>query len=156
MIADAVAVGLAACALLAVRALREGPRAWVAWLERGVGDGAVVLGGLGVQGWGVPAARWLWVAALSGASLPGFAAPAWVGAALVLVVTDAAWWWQHRWLHGRGWALHAVHHEASAMDALDNQVEILDRSGQVLQSVSGSKQVVAAAILDWIERRLIG
>jgi sterol desaturase/sphingolipid hydroxylase (fatty acid hydroxylase superfamily) len=116
MIAGAVAVGLAACALLAVRALREGPRAWVAWLERGVGDGAVVLGGLGVQGWGVPAARWLWVAALSGASLPGFAAPAWVGAALVLVVTDAAWWWQHRWLHGRGWALHAVHHEASAMD----------------------------------------
>ncbi|MFM8174180.1 MAG: phosphopantothenoylcysteine decarboxylase [Pirellulaceae bacterium] len=49
-----------------------------------------------------------------------------------------------------------VSNEASAMDALDNQVEILDRSGQVLQSVSGSKQMVATAILDWIERRLIG
>jgi phosphopantothenoylcysteine synthetase/decarboxylase len=49
-----------------------------------------------------------------------------------------------------------VSNEASAMDALDNHVEILDRTGQVLQSVSGSKQLVAAAILNWIERQLIG
>jgi phosphopantothenoylcysteine decarboxylase/phosphopantothenate--cysteine ligase len=44
----------------------------------------------------------------------------------------------------------------SAMDADDNQVEVLDRTGAVVASLAGSKPTVAAGILDVIEKRLIG
>ena len=42
-----------------------------------------------------------------------------------------------------------------AMNSADNAVEILDRSGSVLASVQGSKQIVADAILEVIARELI-
>ena len=43
----------------------------------------------------------------------------------------------------------------SAMDATDNQVEVLDRSGAVVAALSGSKESVARGILRAIEERLI-
>lgn len=42
----------------------------------------------------------------------------------------------------------------SAMDALDNQVEVLDQTGQVIASLSGSKHEVARGILQVIGERL--
>lgn len=42
-----------------------------------------------------------------------------------------------------------------AMDALDNQVEILDPSGQVVAQLAGSKETVARGILDAIQQRLM-
>ncbi len=42
-----------------------------------------------------------------------------------------------------------------AMNALDNQVEILDRAGRVLRSLSGRKEDVAREIFAVIEERLI-
>jgi phosphopantothenoylcysteine decarboxylase/phosphopantothenate--cysteine ligase len=43
----------------------------------------------------------------------------------------------------------------AAMDALDNQVEVLDKSGSVVAAVGGTKEEVARAILLAIEERLI-
>lgn len=43
----------------------------------------------------------------------------------------------------------------AAMDALDNQVEILDRSGQVIAQLGGSKETVARGILATIGQRLV-
>ena len=42
-----------------------------------------------------------------------------------------------------------------AMDALDNQVEVLDRSGAVALALAGSKEQVARGILQAITERLI-
>jgi phosphopantothenoylcysteine decarboxylase/phosphopantothenate--cysteine ligase len=43
----------------------------------------------------------------------------------------------------------------AAMDAADNQVEVLDRSGAVVAAFAGSKQAVAQGILATIAERLI-
>jgi phosphopantothenoylcysteine decarboxylase / phosphopantothenate---cysteine ligase len=43
----------------------------------------------------------------------------------------------------------------AAMDAADNQVEIFDKSGSVVAAVAGSKDAVAARILQVIQQRLI-
>lgn len=43
----------------------------------------------------------------------------------------------------------------TAIDSLDNEVEILDRSGTVLASVVGTKEHVASRILELIQRQLI-
>ena len=43
----------------------------------------------------------------------------------------------------------------AAMDALDNQVEVLDRSGQVIASLAGSKEEVARGILRVIAEQLV-
>jgi phosphopantothenoylcysteine decarboxylase / phosphopantothenate---cysteine ligase len=43
----------------------------------------------------------------------------------------------------------------TAMDALDNQVEVLDRNGSVVASVGGTKEAVARAILRAIDERLV-
>ncbi|MFM2163271.1 MAG: hypothetical protein RLZZ383_2783 [Pseudomonadota bacterium] len=105
-----------ALALVALRARRDGWRAWVSWARGGPGDAVLVLGGLATQGLIVPAIRVAWATFL-GAHLGGaVAAGPWLGLFLVLVVTDGLWWLQHRWLHGHGWPLHAVHHEARRMD----------------------------------------
>lgn len=42
-----------------------------------------------------------------------------------------------------------------AMHSLENSVEIMDRAGQVLQSISGPKEAVATGIFGIIETRLI-
>jgi len=42
-----------------------------------------------------------------------------------------------------------------AIDAADNQVELLDSLGNVLASIDGSKRIVAARLLEEIDRRLI-
>ncbi len=42
-----------------------------------------------------------------------------------------------------------------AMDALDNQVEVLDREGAVVAALSGSKELVARGILQAIGERLM-
>jgi phosphopantothenoylcysteine decarboxylase/phosphopantothenate--cysteine ligase len=44
----------------------------------------------------------------------------------------------------------------SAIDANDNHVELLDRSGQVLAEIDGNKQFVAKRLLEEIDERLIG
>jgi phosphopantothenoylcysteine decarboxylase / phosphopantothenate---cysteine ligase len=43
----------------------------------------------------------------------------------------------------------------SAMDAADNEVEVLDKSGSVVRSIAGSKEEVARGILTVIEERLV-
>ena len=43
----------------------------------------------------------------------------------------------------------------AALDSADNDVEIIAPGGQVLQAISGSKQQVAAAILNLINQELI-
>jgi phosphopantothenoylcysteine decarboxylase / phosphopantothenate---cysteine ligase len=43
----------------------------------------------------------------------------------------------------------------AAMDAADNQVEVLDRTGAVVASLAGSKTLVARGILKTIQERLI-
>lgn len=43
----------------------------------------------------------------------------------------------------------------AAMDAVDNQVEVLDKSGAVVAAIGGSKDDVARAILKTIEERLM-
>jgi phosphopantothenoylcysteine decarboxylase / phosphopantothenate---cysteine ligase len=43
----------------------------------------------------------------------------------------------------------------AAMDAADNQVEVLDRTGSVVASLAGSKTLVARGILKAIQDRLI-
>ena len=43
----------------------------------------------------------------------------------------------------------------TAIDALDNQVEVYDQSGSVVASVGGTKEAVARAILRAIQTRLI-
>jgi phosphopantothenoylcysteine decarboxylase/phosphopantothenate--cysteine ligase len=43
----------------------------------------------------------------------------------------------------------------SAMNALDNEVEILDRQGQVISHLQGSKQLVARGILDAVNTQLL-
>ncbi len=42
-----------------------------------------------------------------------------------------------------------------AMNAADNQVEVMDRSGKILASLAGSKEEVARAILALVQERLI-
>lgn len=42
-----------------------------------------------------------------------------------------------------------------AMDALDNQIEVIDRAGNVLAAISGSKEDVARGLLSIIQDRLI-
>lgn len=42
-----------------------------------------------------------------------------------------------------------------AMNALDNQVEIINRRGEVLAAISGAKEAVATAILHVIDEQLI-
>jgi phosphopantothenoylcysteine decarboxylase/phosphopantothenate--cysteine ligase len=42
-----------------------------------------------------------------------------------------------------------------AMDAADNRVEVLDRSGEVVQSFAGTKEDVAAGILAVVQERLL-
>ena len=42
-----------------------------------------------------------------------------------------------------------------AMNALDNDIEILDRNGEILERIQGSKEKVARGILSVIESRLI-
>jgi phosphopantothenoylcysteine decarboxylase / phosphopantothenate---cysteine ligase len=42
-----------------------------------------------------------------------------------------------------------------AMDAADNQVEVLDRSGEVVRAIAGSKEDVATGILAVVQRKLI-
>lgn len=44
----------------------------------------------------------------------------------------------------------------AAMDALDNTVEVLDRSGTVLAQLAGAKESVARGIFAVIEQRLMG
>ena len=48
-----------------------------------------------------------------------------------------------------------VLNEPAAMDSLENEVEILDRQGNTVASVSGTKAVVAREIMDVIQRKLI-
>ncbi len=48
-----------------------------------------------------------------------------------------------------------VLNEPSAIDALDNRVEILDRAGQIVANLAGSKESVARGILKAIQERLI-
>jgi phosphopantothenoylcysteine decarboxylase/phosphopantothenate--cysteine ligase len=48
-----------------------------------------------------------------------------------------------------------VLNDPSAIDSADNQVEILDRSGQVVTRLDGTKEEVARGILSAIENRLI-
>jgi phosphopantothenoylcysteine decarboxylase/phosphopantothenate--cysteine ligase len=48
-----------------------------------------------------------------------------------------------------------VSNSVEAMNSLDNSVEILDPSGNVLRQIAGTKEAVAAAILAVIEQRLI-
>ena len=43
----------------------------------------------------------------------------------------------------------------AAMDSLDNQVEVLDETGQVIAALDGSKEEVARGILRVIDERLI-
>ena len=43
----------------------------------------------------------------------------------------------------------------TAMDALDNQVEVLDKTGAVVASIAGSKEVVASGILRVIQEQLL-
>jgi phosphopantothenoylcysteine decarboxylase/phosphopantothenate--cysteine ligase len=43
----------------------------------------------------------------------------------------------------------------AAMDAADNQVEIFDKSGEVVAAIAGSKEDVASGILQVIQQRLI-
>jgi phosphopantothenoylcysteine decarboxylase/phosphopantothenate--cysteine ligase len=43
----------------------------------------------------------------------------------------------------------------SAIDANDNHVEVLDRTGQVLAEIDGNKPFVAKRILEEIDDRLI-
>jgi phosphopantothenoylcysteine decarboxylase/phosphopantothenate--cysteine ligase len=43
----------------------------------------------------------------------------------------------------------------AAMDALDNQVEVLDKRGQVALAASGTKEAVAREILRLIQQQLI-
>jgi phosphopantothenoylcysteine decarboxylase/phosphopantothenate--cysteine ligase len=44
----------------------------------------------------------------------------------------------------------------AAMDAADNQVEVLEKSGTIVTSLAGTKESVARGILRAIEERLIG
>ena len=109
-------LGAFALGLLGLRAREDGWRAFGAWARGGWRDGVVVLGGLATQGLIVPMLRLVVAAGLASWLGGRVEAPAWCGALLVLGVTDAVWWWQHRWLHAAGWPLHAVHHEAEQMD----------------------------------------
>lgn len=43
----------------------------------------------------------------------------------------------------------------AAMDALENQVEVLDKSGAIAAAFAGTKEAVAAGILALIEQRLV-
>jgi phosphopantothenoylcysteine decarboxylase/phosphopantothenate--cysteine ligase len=43
----------------------------------------------------------------------------------------------------------------SAMDALDNQVEVLGKSGDVIAALAGAKEILARGILAVIQQRLI-
>ena len=49
-----------------------------------------------------------------------------------------------------------VSNEPSAIDSDENQVELLDASGRVVESISGSKQHVADRLLRQFELRLMG
>jgi phosphopantothenoylcysteine decarboxylase/phosphopantothenate--cysteine ligase len=49
-----------------------------------------------------------------------------------------------------------VLNDPSAIDAVDNQVEVIDKSGSVIASLIGSKEAVARGILRTICERLIG
>ena len=48
-----------------------------------------------------------------------------------------------------------VLNEPSAMDSLDNEVEVLDRLGNTVATMSGTKAQVARGIMDVIQSRLI-
>lgn len=48
-----------------------------------------------------------------------------------------------------------VSNGAEAMHSLDNSVEIIDRQGNVLKAIAGSKESVARGIFEVIEERLI-
>lgn len=86
-------------------------------LGRGLGEWALDLVNLGVQGTLVPlGGAWL-TAALWARVLPGGWLPlGWVGGFVLNVVgVDYLYYWNHRLLH-RWWPVHRVHHSAPAMD----------------------------------------
>jgi len=43
----------------------------------------------------------------------------------------------------------------SAIDSLDNDIEIIEPSGEILERIIGSKEIVAKGILKQIQERLI-
>lgn len=48
-----------------------------------------------------------------------------------------------------------VSNSVEAMDALDNQVEILNSAGAILKQISGTKAIVAADIMAVVQQRLV-
>jgi sterol desaturase/sphingolipid hydroxylase (fatty acid hydroxylase superfamily) len=68
--------------------------------------------------------------------------PLWLQACLILVVTDFAGYWTHRWMHTPGpWRIHAVHHSSLDLDWLSAvRVHPLN---DVINRVAGALPVLA-------------
>jgi sterol desaturase/sphingolipid hydroxylase (fatty acid hydroxylase superfamily) len=106
--------------LLVLTALRS--EGWQQLWQKPKADWVLDLCGLGIQGVVIPGVqiglldRGLHLLLPHGANC--LALPSCGGFLLCTVLVDYGYYWNHRWLHGRGWCLHWVHHTVNYLDVL--------------------------------------
>ena len=107
--------------LLLIVSLRR-PQGWQQLCQKSKADWVLDLFGLGIQGIVIPAMQigllyrtlhWLLPQASHCITLPPLA-----GFFICTVSVDYGYYWNHRWLHAHGWALHRVHHTVTQLDVL--------------------------------------
>ncbi|MEM9905566.1 MAG: sterol desaturase family protein [Cyanobacteria bacterium P01_D01_bin.44] len=95
---------------------------WQRFCQKTKDDWVLDLCGLGMQGIVIPALQigllyqglhWLLPQGANSVALPSMA-----GFFLSSVLVDYGYYWNHRWLHAQGWAIHRVHHTVTQLDVL--------------------------------------
>ncbi|MGB3298373.1 MAG: sterol desaturase family protein [Phormidesmis sp.] len=98
------------------------PQGWQQLCQKSRADWTLDLFGLSIQGVVIPAMQigllyktfhWLLPQAAHCIALPPLA-----GFFFCTILVDYAYYWNHRWLHSRAWALHRVHHTVTQLDIL--------------------------------------
>ncbi len=98
------------------------PKGWQQLCQKSKSDWALDLSGLGIQGIVIPAMQvgllyralhFLLPQAAGCLTLPPLAQ-----FLICTILIDYAYYWNHRWLHTQGWALHQVHHTVTQLDVL--------------------------------------
>ena len=98
------------------------PKAWQQLRHKSKADWLLDFCGLIVQGIVIPAMQvgllykglhWLWPQAANSLTISPF-----ISFLLCVVLIDYGYYWNHRWLHTHGWAIHQVHHTVTHLDIL--------------------------------------
>lgn len=98
------------------------PKSWQQLCYKPKADWILDISGLMIQGVLIPA---LQIGLLSTAlhrlfpqAAHSIALPPILGFLLCVIAVDYAYYWNHRWLHAKGWPIHQVHHTVTQLDVL--------------------------------------